>query len=164
MKNEQQIKEKKEKIKKLVAQYRKLSPEDAHAIEAKALAVSVEGHTYSMFNQCLIAFQNGQAGVYGGFGQWRSKGRMIKKGEHGFTICRPIGTKDKNKESNEEMTEDELITRFAWITVFHENQTTELLTTCHECDEKMVEMVDTDEGKMGLCKSHYDIFISKQVS
>lgn len=106
-----------EKIKALTAKYKELSESEVKGL-ASFGAKRLDGYEYSAFNQCLIAFQEGRAGLYAGFNQWKAVGRIVKKGEHGFTICRPI-----NGKPEPDANDDEETTRFAWITIFHESQT-----------------------------------------
>ena len=56
----------------------------------RAVAISITGKPYSGVNQCLIAAQNGPAGVYGGFRAWMKNGRAVRKGGHGVIIYAPI--------------------------------------------------------------------------
>jgi len=78
-------------------------------------AISVTGIPYSTFNQCFIAHQLGPKGVYGGYRQWIANGRKVKKGEHGYSIILPMKKKD-----------DEDVTYFSSIAVFHFDQTEEV--------------------------------------
>ena len=61
--------------------------------------VTFEGHALSAFNSCLILTQLPTASMVGGFHQWKTKGRKVKKGEHGLMIWVPTGRKDKDEDA-----------------------------------------------------------------
>lgn len=86
------------------------------------IAISCLQREYSTFNQCFLAAQEAIPGVFGGFQQWLSMGRQVKKGEHGYSICFPMKREGKNDEDNK--VEDEN-PHFAMTTVFHIDQTEE---------------------------------------
>lgn len=69
-----------------------------HIIQTQPI-VSIEGHAYSPQNQCMIALQMPFATVLGGFQQWITAGRSVKKGEHGACIWIPIGRGPKGEDS-----------------------------------------------------------------
>jgi len=52
---------------------------------------TIEGHSLSVTNTCMILLQNPGATVVGGFQQWRNRGRCVRKGEKGLAIWFPIG-------------------------------------------------------------------------
>jgi len=79
-----------------------------------------EGRLYSLFNQYLIAVQEGKAGMYAGFGNWKMKGRSVKKGSSGFVICCPLAIQDKDTKESE-------IKGFTYKSIFHIDDT-ELIT------------------------------------
>lgn len=83
-------------------------------------AVSVLRKEYSIFNQCFLAAQEAPAGVFGGYQQWRSLGRKVKKGEHGYSIVFPMQKKEEDQRGLEEKP------RFSCATVFHFDQTEEV--------------------------------------
>ena len=61
--------------------------------EIAALGIrTIEGHELSMRNQGLVALQNPQASIVGGFRQWKNAGRSVRKGEHGYGIWVPMPT------------------------------------------------------------------------
>ena len=81
--------EKRSKFRALVSQVAALSDEQRAEIAAKMPVVTCEGHMLSLFNNVLIASQFDNATVVGGFNQWKSAGRAVRKGEHGFGIFAP---------------------------------------------------------------------------
>jgi hypothetical protein len=82
--------------------------------------VNCEGHTLSVKNQCLIAFQTPGASVVGGFRQWLKQGRAVKKGEHGAMIWIKAGQR-KSEDASEAPESDD--PRFVTGTVFDIGQT-----------------------------------------
>lgn len=62
--------------------------------------VTIEGRVLSPQNQCMVAMQLPTATVVGGFRQWITAGRCVRKGEHGACIWIPLGS-DKASESVE---------------------------------------------------------------
>lgn len=89
---------------------------------------TIEGRILSPKNQCMIAMQCPHATVTGGFNQWITAGRAVKKGEHGLCIWGPARGK-KGDESNAEpdATQAEAPDRcgFILLTVFDISQTQE---------------------------------------
>lgn len=78
----------------------KMSDAERAALMARLPAVvSIEGRPLSPFNSCLIAYQNPQASLVGGFRQWLAHGRAVRKGEHGAMIWIPAGNKDTGATS-----------------------------------------------------------------
>lgn len=76
-----------------------MTPAQRQAIIDTQPIVSIEGHVYSPQNQCMIALQMPGATVMGGFQQWITAGRSVKKGEHGACIWIPIGRGPKGEDS-----------------------------------------------------------------
>jgi hypothetical protein len=62
-----------------------------------------EGHSFSMCNTLMIAFQGGGS-VFGGFRQWQKFGRAVRKGEHGRCIFIPMGHKAADPATGETTT------------------------------------------------------------
>ena len=109
---------KKDKVKELRAFLSSMNETQRQAFVSKYGFVSVEGHSYSLVNQCLIAFQCPQATICGGYQQFRKAKRQVKQGEHGFIIFYPSSRK------NEETGEDDI--SFYVGTIFDISQTYEL--------------------------------------
>lgn len=87
---------------------------------------TVEGHTLSITNQCLIALQRPTATIVGGFGQWIKAGRVVNKDEHGFMAWRPIARKaDPNRQPGEMSSADGDRPGFVPVTYFDVAQTSE---------------------------------------
>lgn len=108
--------EKKDKIKQLRNYLSTLDNEQRQELANKVGIVSIDnGHPFSTTNQCLMAFQNPDVTIVGGFNQFKQVGRMVKKGEHGMVIFYPSARK------NEETGEDDV--NFYCGTVFDISQT-----------------------------------------
>lgn len=88
---------------------------------------TIEGHRLSVHNACMILMQsNGTAPtVVGGFRQWIKAGRCVRKGEHGYGIWAPIGSR-KVKPDEIETAHDGSPTAFIVATVFDVSQTAEI--------------------------------------
>lgn len=119
-------KEKREKIRKLFKQISEMPPEQRSELAAKMPIVNVESHALSVHNNCLLVLQAGNRPltIVGGFKQWLSQGRVVKKGEHGMAIWFPSVKKNGNGETEEDEPDDKL--RFMLGTVFDISQTVEL--------------------------------------
>lgn len=113
------MKKKRERIRKLVRQISRMTPEQREELATKMPVVNVEGHTLSLHNRCLLALQAGRPlTIVGGFKQWLSQGRAVKKGEHGMAIWFPSVKKNEDDEKEE--------ISFLLGTVFDISQTIEL--------------------------------------
>ncbi len=99
-----------------------MTPDERSQFAEKIPVVTIEGRPLSPFNQCMVAMQNHNATVVGGFRQWIKSGRAVMKGQHGYAIWVPI--KGKAVEGSEEADE----TRFILGTVFDVTQTQEIET------------------------------------
>jgi hypothetical protein len=112
--------EKKNKIKQLRTFLSSMNESQRQALVSKYGFISVEGHSYSLVNQCLIAFQCPTATVLGGYQQFRKAGRQVKQGEHGITIFFPsVRKSDDDIESDDQV-------RFYCATIFDISQTYEI--------------------------------------
>ena len=107
--------EKKDKIKQLRNYLSTMDDAQRQELASKVGIVSIDGHSFSITNQCLMAFQNPDVTIVGGFNQFKQAGRMVKKGEHGMVIFYPSARK------NEETGEDDI--NFYCGTVFDISQT-----------------------------------------
>lgn len=119
--------EKREKIRKLFKQISEMPSEQRSELTARMPIVNVEGHALSTYNHCLLILQAGNRPltVVGGFKQWLSQGRVVKKGEHGMAIWFPAIKKNGN--GNNETEEDEPNElRFMLGTIFDISQTKEI--------------------------------------
>jgi len=109
----------KEKTINLIKKYKALSKEQIQAL-SNFVIVSIENNrAYSGRNQQLIAMQLENPTICGGFHQWRTRGRKVKKGEHGALILYPVGI-------NNDSDEDEEPTNFFSAVVFDISQTEEI--------------------------------------
>lgn len=107
------------------------------------IAVSVTEKPYSTFNQCFLANQEAMPGVFGGFHQWRKMGRMVKKGEHGYSICFPLMRHQKEEQMTELMKEEK--PRFAMVSVFHMDQTEPYEREEQSDAERLIEAAEDGE-------------------
>lgn len=84
--------------------------------------VTIEGRRLSLFNTVFILQQDGGASVVGGFAQWRSAGRVVRKGEKAIAMWVPKVTtaQVETPEGDEETTGG---TRFLLVSVFDIAQT-----------------------------------------
>lgn len=80
----------------LAKQIADMPDNDRAALAARmAGAVTIEGRSLSAGNACLIALQDPNATILGGFQQWRQHGRTVRKGEHGIMIWAPTQRREK---------------------------------------------------------------------
>ena len=91
-------KERNAQLKQLRQRLANLSESEKQALAARGMIVTVQGRTLSLHNTILVYLQaNGNAPtVIGGYHQWKLAGRQVRKGEHGYTIWFPLGSKDDN--------------------------------------------------------------------
>lgn len=115
-------KAKREAIKGMIKKIASLSDEERKTLSDSLVApCNPEGHQYSMVNTMLLCFQGAvNPTVVAGFNQWKSAGRTVRAGEHGFTIWFPFGSKTKDEDGN---TETESTGGFGLTTVFDISQT-----------------------------------------
>lgn len=83
---------------------------------------TIEGHTLSGRNQILLAMQGVKSSTVGGFQQWKRAGRQVRQGEHGASICIPLGT----PKLDDETSRDPDSIRFGYAIVFGIDQTEDL--------------------------------------
>jgi antirestriction protein ArdC len=102
-----------------------MTADDRRALADRIGLRTIEGHALSVFNACMVYMQkNPPATVVGGFRQWLTAGRCVRKGEHGFAIWVPIGRENGNRESSEPTGDDKRDSlRFTLGTVFDVSQT-----------------------------------------
>ena len=62
--------------------------------DATLAMITAQWDGYSPRNAMLIAMQCPGATDVSGYGQWRSRGRQVRKGEHGIAILAPAGHAD----------------------------------------------------------------------
>lgn len=129
----EQIQRKKEMMKNLLLMLKSLDENQRQAIAEKLPLMNPEGHSFSPNNVCLIAYQNEgniPLTILAGFKQWIDKGRVVRKGEHGFTIFYPSQAKGKKDNDNNanggDISEENFNLRFYTATVFDISQTEEL--------------------------------------
>jgi len=82
-----------EQIKQLLAQVKAI-PTEKRILLANAYGIrNCEGRELSPYNQCLLAAQNANVTVVGGFSQWRALDRVVRKGVRALAIWVPTSRK-----------------------------------------------------------------------
>lgn len=132
--------------KELFARLAKMNAVDRAKLASQMPVVTCNGRMLSTANMCLVAMQFPVATVVGGFRQWLSKGRCVRKGEHGMVIRVPAGKRAANgaDEQGAAATEDAVASvYFIAGTVFDVSQTEELnceIADCPQCERNGQEM------------------------
>lgn len=86
------------------------------AVADRYPVVTVEGRTISVRNMCLCAMQSAApVTMIGGFKQWLTAGRCVRKGERAIYILHPCMTKGEDGE--------ESVAYFREVPVFDVSQT-----------------------------------------
>jgi len=126
--------ERRERFRQIAKQVSQMTDEQRAAMTIKIGAVmTCQGHALSLNNTIILMMQIPNVSVVGGFRQWLSVGRAVKKGEHGAMIW--VRTGNKTAVSDTPTTdcpnptgqvEDE--SRFLIGTVFDISQTMEVET------------------------------------
>lgn len=84
-----------EQIKQLLAQVKAI-PTEKRILLANAYGIrTAEGRELSPYNQCLLAAQNPNVTVVGGFAQWRELDRVVRKGARALAIWVPTSRKNQ---------------------------------------------------------------------
>jgi len=120
--------------------------------EQMAGAVTVEGRSLSIGNACLLACQCPNATLVGGFRQWKTHGRSVRKGEHGLMIWAPVKGRSENGATPGPAELDADRPRFIMVTVFDVSQTED---TGHvkndETDGRTIWNSDGTDGPVLIC-------------
>lgn len=113
--------ERKQRIKELRQRLSNLTEKERQTLASRGIIATVEGRTLSLHNTLLVYLQaNGQTPtVVGGYQQWLKAGRQVLKGEHGYMIWFPVGS--KNEETGDIIHAETYFT----ATVFDISQTEE---------------------------------------
>ena|SRR2546427_257534 len=116
-----------EQFRKLAQQIAAMTDEQRSDMAARLSgAVTVEGHRLSIHNACLLACQCPDATMVGGFNQWKSHGRVVRKGQHGLMIWAPVHRSENGNGTATAPDASELDRerpRFIMVTVFDVSQT-----------------------------------------
>lgn len=121
MKEEETLKNKEitnqnlKQVKQLIKNVQNIAPEEFQ----KMLDAMVKFHTYSLFNQMILAFHG--CSQVAGFRKWQELGRTVKKGGKAVWILAPW-FKKLEKEDEEEK-EEKVISGFFSVPVFDISQT-----------------------------------------
>jgi predicted P-loop ATPase/GTPase len=96
--------EKRDKMKKMVTNIRSMTDGQRQDVIANRSVITVEGHKLSAVNTCMVLLQCPIASVVGGFRQWTTKGRVVRKGEKAMSIWVPVHVTSADEEGDEEST------------------------------------------------------------
>jgi len=80
-----------ERFKGFAATVAKMTDDERWAMALKMPVTTIEGKALSHANTCLIALQLPTATIVGGFRQWRTAGRFVRRGEKGLCLWVPTG-------------------------------------------------------------------------
>ena len=131
--------ERRRKMRSLASEISSMSAEQRTALAARLPGIAtVEGRALSVFNACLIASQNPQSTIVGGFRQWIKVGRAVRKGEHGMCIWIPTRQSANGDEHASE--DDTAETHFFLGTVFDVSQTQEIAMQADEAQPNNVSL------------------------
>ena len=90
--------ERKEKLAEIRKRLASLSKEDRARLAAQYTIATVEGRALSVYNTCSL-YTQAMGGtiptVVAGYRQWLAAGRQVQKGQTGYVIFFPMGSKDK---------------------------------------------------------------------
>lgn len=103
------------RVKRLISDVQNITPEESR----KMLDAMVQFHSYSLFNQMILAFHG--CSQVAGFRKWRELGRTVKKGGKAVWILAPW-FKNLEKEDEEEK-EEKVISGFFSVPVFDISET-----------------------------------------
>jgi len=119
-KQKQAAEDRRAKMRTLATEIGNLSDAQRQALLDRAgTAHTITGHPLSIHNTLLLASQTEHLSVVGGFRQWKTAGRSVRKGEKGLGIWIP--RKNSKPETAEAEEVDEV--RFILGTVFDISQT-----------------------------------------
>ncbi len=90
--------DKKQRIAELRRKLASLTDTEKQALTSRGIIATIEGRQLSLHNTWLVYLQcNGNTpSVVGGYQQWKKAGKQVKRGEHGYMIWFPIGTKNED--------------------------------------------------------------------
>ena len=112
--------ERRAKMRELARSVSAMTPDERNSLAARMPVATIEGRTLSPFNCCFVTLQMSGATIVGGFRQWRTAGRAVRKGERGLSLWVPL--KRETSEDNGEADD----VRFMLGTVFDVSQTEEV--------------------------------------
>jgi len=123
--------EKRASFRKIIKSVAAMTADQKSDLARKIMVTNCEGHTLSVYNNCLIGMQGGMnCTIVGGFHQWLKQGRAVQKGQHGYAILFPREKKNGNgngEEISEEKAEKPEL-HFLTGYVFDISQTIEIKT------------------------------------
>ena len=111
----------------LATQISAMSEAERAQLAASIMPTTIEGRPLSVHNACLLAVQQcPTVTLVGGFNQWITAGRCVRKGEHGLMIWAP--TKPRELTPDDAKDSDTDHRTFIMVTVFDIQQTEPLAT------------------------------------
>jgi ATP-dependent DNA ligase len=113
-----------EKMREICRQIKAMDDGERERLASRLQAVNIDCASYSLYNQCMIAFQKPDATVLSGFRQWKAHGRTVRKGEHGIGIWVPRFAGKTETETGEKVEGE--VEGFLFGTVFDITQTEEM--------------------------------------
>jgi hypothetical protein len=95
--------ERRNKLIELRKKIANLSKEQRETLSKQCVIANMDGHVLSNYNTIMLYFQASGIipTIVAGYNQWKTSGKQVKKGEHGYTILFPAGPKSKDDEGNE---------------------------------------------------------------
>ena len=118
-----QAEARRERFRAIVRKVAAMTDEQRAELAGQVMPTTVEGHTLSLHNACLLACQCPTVTLVGGFRQWLKAGRVVRKGEHGLMLWIPSAR--AKPETDTDDTPDRR-PGFLMGTVFDVSQTEEL--------------------------------------
>lgn len=101
-----------------------MSDDERNELAKRINPTTVEGHTLSAHNACLLVMQYPSVTLVGGFRQWKTHGRYVSSGPgSGLAIWIPL--KRKAKDDNGETYDTDDKPGFTLASVFDVSQTSE---------------------------------------
>lgn len=94
-------KEKRQRMRELAKRIAGMTPEQQAELTKGDIA-TIEGRALSLHNQMMVAYQGCRSTVVGGFQQWKKAGRIVRKGEHGYSIWIPCGAAKPDDDEGED--------------------------------------------------------------
>jgi len=96
---------KREHRRELMTLVNAMTPEQRQQLVQERGAISsCTGSALSIYNTCLILHQNPEASIVGGFQQWLTLGRVVRKGEKALCIWVPTTRKGEAEDGSEDRT------------------------------------------------------------
>lgn len=123
--------ERRERMRKLAKQISAMDERERQMMVVNhGSVVTIRGHSLSVHNSCMLIYQCNRVSVVGGFRQWKTAGRSVRKGERGLSIWVPLGNDGPELPADDDAEDKGGKPRFALGTVFDVTQTEEIEVPC----------------------------------